>query len=93
MKIVRCLDCEATDHLLETGEIYQVISESFYDDSTYYILQGVDCGGDGWIELRFEVLSDQDEAVSVAITRSVSRPLSHECPCGLVRAFCEYHKP
>lgn len=73
-----------------------VIDESSGVDRYYRMI-----GGGGWAEVKADEIEDDTDPALAALNRVkasgpyeifVSKPPSRECPCGIVRADCEYHK-
>lgn len=85
MKKVKCIEGNPyAAPPLVVGEIYEVIREEnngVYNDC--YFLNRGSAGEDGWFKYRFIVVEDD---------ASTTKSQSHECPCGIVRAQCDYHK-
>lgn len=84
---VRCIDDRGfgTHGLVVVkGGIYEAIEAG---PDRYYLVGDTSSNPRGvWTKNRFEVL---DENVSIVLSK---KPLFRECPCGIVRVDCSYHK-
>ena len=82
-KMVRCIDAEGTDGELVEGEIYEVLNQYVYPDQckAYSVKSQTGYTGD-WYAARFELVN----------SKQVIKPLSLECPCGISRKDCDYHR-
>lgn len=83
MKKVKCIRGDNTP--FKNGYIYEVISGDDDGFHKYYIIKGHEMDG-GYYQNRFEVVEDEAPPVPVKV-------LSYECPCGIARVQCDYHKP
>jgi hypothetical protein len=87
MKHVKCIDNSggADGHLVH-GQIYEVKHESSAGGETYYWLENMPQNYSGpWYGYRFAVVDEEDEPTAKAT-------LSRDCPCGIARQDCTYHR-
>jgi hypothetical protein len=87
MKHVKCIDDSggADGHLI-IGQVYEVTYESAVGGEIHYWLKGLPQNLSGpWYGYRFAVIDEENEPTAKA-------PLSRDCPCGIARQDCTYHR-
>lgn len=85
---VRCVNADGTDPPLVEGHVYEI--DRIFGPYHYEI--GDDLfRKDRFIEIDIKDLSDDRDRGP--ISRRATRSLSIECPCGINRTECTYHRP
>lgn len=87
---VRCVNADGTDPPLVEGHVYEI--DRIFGPYHYEI------GDDLFRKERFIEISIADRDISDDRDRGGSskwspRIISIECPCGIHRASCDYHRP
>lgn len=84
MKKVRCIRGAGTP--FKDGMIYEVVRDEIDGSDHYFIMKGHESAG-GYFQSRFVVVEDD------TVPPTPVKALSYECPCGIARVQCDYHKP
>jgi hypothetical protein len=87
MKKIKCIDNSGgADGHLVVGQVYEVNRESVGSGEIYYWLNNMPQNYSGpWYGYRFVIVEEAEEATAKA-------PLSRDCPCGIARQDCTYHR-